>query len=475
MPPAPAADGGASRPWIPYAVIAAAVLAAYANAMGAAFQFDDWNVIVDQPRVAGLAAWWASMPGIRPLLKLSYALNNAAGWEATGFHAVNVAIHLVNSWLVFALFARAGRAAQGAAPQGAAPRATDGRATRFAALAGALCFALHPVQTESVTYVSGRSNALMALLALASILAWSVSGAPVAARPFAPARLASAALFAAALLVKETAAVLPLALLLLAVTVFPERRVRSVLPLLAVLGAAACAAIASPTYRRLFATSLEARGTGANLLTQAHGVVYLMGQVVRLERLNADPMLPVFESWSPRLVFDAAIIVALLAVGVASIRRRPAPAFGILWFFVWLLPTNSLLPRLDVVNDRQLYMALAGPAWIVACAVGMVAARRGPVVALAPTLALAVALGAATHARNRVYADEVVFWEDVARKSPHNGRALNNLGYALALASRTDEAEAAFLGALALDPADIRAAVNLRLLREGAPAPARPR
>ena len=482
MPSAPPADGGPSRPWIPYAAIAAAVLAAYANALGAGFQFDDWNVIVDQPRVGGLAAWWASMPGIRPLLKLSYALNNAAGWGAAGFHAVNVAIHLANSCLVFALFMRAGRAAQGAAPQGAAPRATDGRATRFAALAGALFFALHPVQTESVTYASGRSNALMALLALASILAWSGGGAPVAGRaelvadgPFAPVRLASAALFAAALLVKETAAVLPLALLLLAVTVFPERGVRSILPHLAVLGAAACAAIASPTYRRLFATSLGARGIGANLLTQAHGVVYLMGQMVRLDRLNTDPMLPVSETWTPRLALDAAIIVALLAVGVASIRRRPALAFGILWFFVWLLPTNSLLPRLDVVNDRQLYLALAGPAWLLARAAGMVAARRRPMIALAPTLVLALGLGAATHARNRVYADEIGFWEDVARKSPHNGRALNNLGYALALASRNDEAEAAFLGALTIDPTDVRAAVNLRLLREGALAGSRRR
>jgi len=459
MPPAPPAEADAARPWIPYAVIAAAVLAAYANALGACFQFDDWNVIVDQPRVGGFAAWWASMPGIRPLLKLSYALNNAAGWGAAGFHAVNVAIHLANSWLLFVLFARAGRAAKGAAPQ-----ATNGGVPRVAALAGALLFALHPVQTEAVTYVSGRSNVLMALLALASILAWSGGR-----------RFAAPALLAAALLVKETAAVLPLALLLLAVTVLPERGVRSVLPHLALLGAAACAAIASPTYRRLFATSLGARGIGANLLTQAHGVIYLMGQMVRPDRLNADPMLPVFESWTPRLVLEAAFIMALIAFGFASIRPRPALAFGILWFFAWLLPTNSLLPRLDVVNDRQLYLALAGPAWLVACAVGTVAARRHPVAALAPALVLAVALGAATHVRNRVYADEVVFWEDVARKSPHNGRALNNLGYTLALAARNDEAEAAFLGALTLDPADVRAAVNLRLLREGALAIARPR
>jgi hypothetical protein len=281
-------------------------------------------------------------------------------------------------------------------------------------------------------------------------------------------------LFAAALLVKETAAVLPLALVLLAVTVFPKRALRSVLPHLAVLCAAAVAAIASPSYRRLAAVSLGARGVGANLLTQARGVVYLMGQIVRPDRLNADPMLHVVDAWTARIVLDATIIVGLIAVGVACLRRRPALALGILWFFVWLLPTNSLLPRLDVVNDRQLYMALAGPAWLVAWAVGAVAARRRPLAALAPVLALVVGLGAVTHARNRVYSDEVVFWEDVARKSPHNGRALNNLGYALALASRNDEAEAAFLGALAIDPADVRAAVNLRLLREGALVPTRP-
>jgi hypothetical protein len=452
-------------------VIAAAVLAAYANALGAGFQFDDWNVIVDEPRVGGLAAWWAAMPGIRPLLKLSYALNNAAGRGAAGFHAVNVAIHLANSWLVFVLFARAARTAKGAAPQ-----ATNGAAHRLAALAGALVFALHPAQTEAVTYVSGRSNALMALLALASILAWCGGGARGAGRAllFAAALLAPA-LFAAALLVKETAAVVPIALLLLAVTFFPTRGARSILPHVVVLGAAAIAALASPTYRRLFATSIEARGIGANLLTQAHGVVYLMGQMVRPGRLNADPMLAVLEAWTPRLALEAAIVAALLALGVASIRRRPALALGILWFFAWLLPTNSFLPRLDVVNDRQLYMALVGPAWLLACAVGRGAAKRGPVAAFAPALVLAVALGAATHARNRVYADEIVFWEDVTRKSPHNGRAFNNLGYALALASRNDEAEAAFIGALALDPNDVRAAVDLRLLREGALARDRPR
>ena len=234
------------------------------------------------------------------------------------------------------------------------------------------------------------------------------------------------------------------------------------------LGAAGIAAALSPTYRHLFSTSVNVRSIGVNLLTQAHAVVYLMGQLVRFDRLNADPMLAVIDTWTPRAAVDVAIVVGLIAFGIAALRRRPAIAFGILWFFLWLLPTNSILPRLDVANDRQLYLALIGPAWLVASAVGTLAAKRGPVFPVAAALLLAVGLGTATHRRNQVYADEIVFWEDVTRKSPENGRAFNNLGYAYALASKNDAAEAAFRRALALDPRDVRAAANLRLLREGA-------
>jgi len=449
MPPALPAESSARRAWVPYAVIGASVLAAYANAFGASFQFDDWNVIVDEPRVRTLAAWWGSMPGIRPLLKLSYAVNHAMASGPAGFHAANVAIHVVNAWLVFMLFARS--------------------TTRRIALVGALVFALHPIQTEAVAYVSGRSTSLMALFALASMLAWVCGDA----------HYLSAVLLGAALLVKENAAVLPLGLLLVGRGHPPfsqqsgirgalQEKGECPLPHFAVLATAGLAAALSPTYRHLFSASVNARSIGVNLLTQAHAVVYLMGQLVRLDHLNADPMIGVIDTWTPRIAADVAIIVGLIALGLASIRRRPAIAFGILWFFVWLLPTNSILPRLDVANDRQLYLALVGPAWLVAFAVGKLAAKRGPALLLAAALVLAIGLGAATHHRNRVYADEIVFWEDVARKSPENGRAFNNLGYAYAQASRSNDAAAALRRALALDPQNVRAAVNLRLLREGA-------
>ena len=143
--------------------LCAVVLLVYANALSASFQFDDFNVIVNNPRVHGLAAWWRELPSIRPLLKLSYALNWMASPQARGFHAFNIGIHTLNTVLVWAWAALCLRQLH---PERAIPR--------WAPIAVALLFALHPAATEAVTYVSGRSLSLMASFYLASLLAHAI-------------------------------------------------------------------------------------------------------------------------------------------------------------------------------------------------------------------------------------------------------------------------------------------------------------
>ncbi|MCE5247392.1 hypothetical protein LLG88_10815 [bacterium] len=494
--------GAADGPFAAGALLGVAVLAAYANALGASFQFDDWAVIVDERRVASLSAFWASMPGIRPVLKLSYALGNEAGIGAFGFHAVNVAIHLGAALLVFALLRRLLRTGAAApdAPAGLdalassdAPAAGVSRAAPRAAwreelgpLVGALVFALHPAQTEAVTYVSGRSTSLAALFALACALCWLRARSGEGGRA---ARILSPLFFALALATKEYVAVLPFALLLLervdpAVQARPRRRfgaLRALAPHLALLCAALALAAAGGTYSRLAATSLALRGPLDNFAAQLDGLAYLLRQIVFWPALNADPALSA-PGWTTVRLLAALSLAALVALALAALRRRPRLAFAPLWFLLWLAPTNSLLARLDVVNDRQLYLPLFAVAYLVALlaqralaavraeATGRVRAAA-PRVLLAAVAALLLAMGWGTCRRNLVYADEVVFWRDVAAKSPSNGRAFNNLGYALALAGRAAEAETAFRAALARDPNDVAAAVNLRLLREGALLP----
>ena len=416
MKPSPHASG--------YALIAAAVAVAYANAVTASFQFDDWDVIAFQPLVHSIGAWWGSMPGIRPLLKLSYAANYAISPGPILFHVENVAIHAANACLILALLAK--------------------RTTRAIALTTALIFALHPAQTEAVTYVTGRSSELSTLFVLLTLNFSTVNS------------WLSPALFACALMVKETAVMAAVPLMRL------KRGVSSLL----VLAGAAVIAAASPMYMHLLAVSLQTRGIGANLMTQAHAIVYLMGQLVRFDRLNADPALPAVHAWSARVAGEALLIVALIALGFTLRKKRPEIGYAILWFFLWLVPTNSLLPRLDVANDRQLYLALAGPAFLVARGLGALARKRAGV-ALTATVLLCATLATATHVRNRVYGDEITFWRDVVAKSPWNARGFNNLGFVLAKSHRNDEADAALSRALELEPNYVRAAVNLKLLRSG--------
>ena len=429
-----------------------AIIAVWWPSLSASFQFDDWNVIVNDPRVHSLAAWWDSMPGIRPLLKLSYALNYGLDDQPQGFRATNVLIHALNATLVYWLLRARGHA-----------NGLDLANARRAAVFAALLFALHPVQTEAVTYISGRSSSLAACFCLLSLACWVHSE-----RASSNTRLwlaASCVSFIAAAATRETALVLPLALWLWSADRPVRETLKRLSPLLVLSAVLLLAALSLPTYRHLLQVSLDTRSLGENLLTQARAITYLAGQLLRIGNTNADPQLPVIShpdllSLTLGLAWLAVLVTALL-----RIRKSPIGAFAALWLLLWLAPTNSLLPRLDVANDRQLYLALIGPAWWLA--VKLTAPRTsgawiGPGIAAVMLLLLAHA----TLQRNRVYATEVTFWQDTAARNPMSSRAANNLGMAYALDCQPDAATEEFERAISLDPADYRARVNLRLLRQ---------
>jgi tetratricopeptide (TPR) repeat protein len=435
----------AGLPWAAL-LLTAAVCAAWANALGGPFQFDDYNVVVDNPRVHSLGAWGRSLAGgIRPLLNLSYTLNWIADPAPFGFHLVNVALHLANTLLAYRLCLALGVA-------------------RDAALLAALLFGLHPIQTEAVTYVSGRSVSLMACAYLASVLAY-VRGR----------RGPSLALFAAALAVKEVAITLPLVLALYEAATGPEggwrgaaRRLR---PHCLLLAAALLVAAASPRYRELLGVSVGLRGPLDNLALQLDALGYLVSRLVYPVRLSIDPAPPVASAATRTLV--ALGLAGAVGVACVRLRRASAAAFAALWFVVLLLPTNSVLPRLDVVNERQVYLAALGPFLLVA--LGVAALRRRQRWAGATlALVLPATLAGLTWARNRDYRSEVALWRATVRVTPENVRAWNNLGWAWQLAGCWAEAEAAYDEALRLEPSDGGVQGNLRALhvaRARAPAP----
>ena len=417
----------------PAALLLVSALAAYANAFGGSFQFDDFNVIVREGAVHSLGAWWESMPGIRPLLKLSYALSWSAGGGTLAFHAVNVALHAANVLLVWALLRELWR--RMGVEQAPA-----------AAFAGALLFALHPAHTEAVTYISGRSVSMMAFFYLASLLAY-LRGAP---------RWASPALFLAALATKEVAVTLPVALLLCeALDLRRPFHLRVALvrqaPHWLVLAGGVALMAALSRYQEMLAASLALRPFAEQLHLQVAAIARHAGVLILALPPNIDPELPAI----PPLAGLA--ILAAIGVGLSLLRIQPWYALALLWFFLHLAPTNSLLARADPANDRQLYLASIGPLALAGLAIVRLPRWRTAAIVL-----VAAALGASTIVRNQDYRSEVALWRDTVRKSPGSARALNNLGYAFQLEGRRDEARRAYERALELDPELIQARINLK-------------
>ncbi len=411
----------------PALAVAALAAAAYLPSLGAVFQFDDYNVIVHYPTVHSWQALFERAGGgVRPLLKASYTLNWTLGF---GFSLFNIAVHAMNAALLFLIGANLFR-------------------DRRAAWIAALLFALHPAATEAVTYISGRSSSLMALFYLAAMLAY-LHGR----------RWLSVLLFFLAVATRETAVTLPAALLLCELCRAERPAWRAIArrqwPHWALLAAGGVFLLLNQRYFDLVAYGFGQRSLADNLLTQVGGISYLILRLVSLHGYNIDPALPTLTEWTAGLVFQALLLSSLLILGLANLKPRPWIAFGVLWFFLQLAPTNSLVPRLDVANDRHLYLASWG-LFLALC----IQVRAIPVWAVVATLFAATSV-----LRQLDYRSEIALWESSVALAPWNARGHNNLGYAYQVAGRAAEARRESQAALLLDPRHPKARLNLHFLQ----------
>jgi tetratricopeptide (TPR) repeat protein len=277
--------------------------------------------------------------------------------------------------------------------------------------------------------------------------------------------VASPSLFLLAALSKEVAVTLPFALILAEAVRAGRKGWRSAFAAQgvhwAILFLLALSFLAHSGYGRLLENCFEIRNASSNLFTQIHGVTYLLSRLVQPHALNIDPDLPVYPGWTPSLLPEALFLLLLLAAGAFAVRKRALAGFGIFWFFLLLAPTNSFVPRHDVANDRQLYLASWGLFLAAASGAEILGDRGWKRRVAAGAILAAVLLGGFTVSRNMVYRSEISLWEDTAAKSPGKARVHNNLGYAYERAGRFAEARESYLRALAIDPGHARARGNL--------------
>jgi tetratricopeptide (TPR) repeat protein len=277
---------------------------------------------------------------------------------------------------------------------------------------------------------------------------------------------------------KETAVTLPMILLLWDVVIrkLSGSSLRTViltrhLPCWIVLLLAAGWAWSHPRYHALAHFSLEIRPLWDHLLSELHAMAYAVTLLFTPWNQNFDHDLPLFHSFSEwPLPLDLVLLAGTSIAALATWRRFPLIAFGIVWFFIQLLPT-SLIPRNDLLSERNLYLPAIG-LLLAMVALGshlmqwLLTVVRRPALVRFGSSVLATGLIAIlccfTYQRNLLYQDRLLLWSDAVAKSPNKARPHNNLGYAYALRDDWDRAIEEFRTAARLDPDFILAQQNLR-------------
>ncbi|HUR56743.1 MAG TPA: tetratricopeptide repeat protein, partial [Opitutaceae bacterium] len=421
--------------------LAVATVAVYLNTLSVPFFFDDDQSITDNQTIRRL--WPLSEPlspphdgaGVenRPIVNLSLALNYAmGGLNPRVYHATNVLFHVGAALVLFGLVRRTLLMP--------ALRARFGDVASPLAWLAAAAWALHPLQTETVTCTIQRTEGLFSLFFLATLYAFARHASdparkvwPVLAVGFCLLGMGS----------KEVMVSAPLMALLYDRTFvagnFREawrRRARVYVGL-----AATWVLLAG-----LVLTGGGTRGTAAGF-----GVGVSAWQYA-LKQCEAIVIYLKLSLWPHPLVLDygrgiathlaevwwQAIVVVALVVGVAlALVRRPMAGFLGAWILVILAPSSSFLPLVSqTMAEHRMYLPLA--ALTVALAVGVQSAMRAGWWRVAAAIVLG--LGVLTARRNQEYQTDIRIWHDTVAKVPDNARARINLGLALKRERRYDEA-----------------------------------
>jgi Flp pilus assembly protein TadD len=453
-------------PWWPAALIVGAGLAAYSNSFGGAFLFDDRWAIVDNAALRRpLDSWQALLFTTRPVVMASLAANYAlGGLDVWGYHAVNLAIHVLAALTLYGLVQRTLLLPQF--------RGRYGGAAGGLALAAALLWLVHPLQTESVTYIIQRGESLMGLCYLLTL--YAVLRGATARRDSVRWYTLAVLACAVGMGTKEVMVTAPLVALLY------DRVFLSPSWLVVIRRRGALYAALAATWL-LLAGSLRAalvpEAGGASAGFGVEGIppsAYLhtqAGVLLHYLRLSLwpEPLCLDYYDWPLARTAEAVLVPgllpgALLMAALIGWRRRPALGFLGLSFFLVLAPTSSVMPLADYLVEHRMYLSLAAEVMLAVLAGHALLRRVGQgahALSAVLTAALVVLFGLLTFGRNEDYHSELVMWADVVAKRPNNPRAHNNLGAALKEEGDVDGAIQQYRLALRLDPRYAEAYCNL--------------
>jgi len=457
------------HPPAPYVALALAVFAAYSNIYGNAFVFDDGLLVERNEFLRNWSTFGklftahttdgAHIAGgfYRPLQNLLYFfIYQIFGPSPFGFHLADVALHAANTGLLFTLGRRLGFAT-------------------LAAFFGALIWAVHPIQTEAITYTTGTADPLFVFFVLGGLAALMPT--------FTPRRTAIACIFfALALLAKETAVVFPLLAAICLFLVSPERKIPKTYlrtwPLWLMLAAYLTLrftilnrdgfqSFAQPdyVYMRLYADHFFYR-----LYTFLATLPFYLGALVWPTGLHIERRFLVYLEpfeWEVLTGFLMVAVAAAWIVHSVKTKKSLALGWGLLWAGAAYAPNTGLfIPTDALFLEHWMYLPTAGLFLGIAQTVALNVKKLSPRTRKAGTGAivlLVLALGARTYDQNAVWQDSIVLYNYIFTFGEGNARSHNNLGIAYVETHDDDDAIDQFREAIRISDTMAESHLNLAI------------
>jgi tetratricopeptide (TPR) repeat protein len=449
-----------NRAWLLGLLLVAATVLAYQPVWQAGFIWDDDEYVTNNPLLTapdGLKRIWFSLDSPSQYFPLTYTVfyieRSFWGLDSAGFHWVNIFLHAANALLVWRLL---------------------GRLSVPGAWLAAAIFALHPVQVESVAWVTELKNVLSLFFFLPAVLAWVEF---VEDRPKPLWRVYALALvfYALALFSKTTACTLPAALLLvlwLKGKPITRSRLVQLVPFVALGLGMGLVSVWWERFHQEVQGNFLGLGLLDRLLVASHAVWFYAGKLIWPVNLTFT-----YPHWTIQAADPLAYgwLLACAGAGASIYFTRRFFGRGIataaLFYVATLSPLLGFIMLYtfyySFVADHYQYIACIGP--IALAAAGMTTRlgrleKRSPFLQPALGGIVLLGLGLLTWHQSLMYADAETLWRTTIARNPGAWMAYDNLGIILSQKGKIDEAMALFQKTLAIRPDNALARNNLGLI-----------
>jgi len=466
------------RKTVCFLIIAAAVLAVYIQVINAPFVLDDPKVVERNIKIRDLSNFVQLKEAFsaRPLVNFTFALNYwTGGLNVRIYHVTNIVIHILNAILVYFLTGLIFSISHKNEAVGHNSISIKCLAPFFASA----LFALHPIQSQAVIYISQRAALMACFFYLLSVILYMLARRLKIEKQKKYTQwlfFILCTFFALmAFLSKKNAASLPLMILMLELVFFNDSRVEWKKKLPVVLGIIILMVLCFAWFAGAFKGDISSLLQRVDLLTREKTDVsrwqYLCTQftvillylrlIIFPKGLNIDHGYPIkngfFDDATP---VSFLILLCVIILTLVYTKRYKMLCFGILWFLIALSVESSIIPIRDAMFEHRVYLAFPGMSIIFAYLMIRIMPEKEPTKIFIGGIILLIS-ALFTFSRAQVWKNDLSLWENAVKNAPHNARAWNNYGNTLINRGQNQAAADAYRQAISAEPEYARPYCNL--------------